>query len=137
MSGTDMDNVPNLSKGRTRVWMLYQAYQRVRYGYRCRTKLTKRSSTGIDVLPSLPKIRVWYGCLYLYPYPTPGNSTRPYPVQEYLPAGVAILPKCRERMGKSYRAYQAVGNGYGCRAELTKVSGTVMDVVPSLPKSRA
>ena len=51
-----MDDVPNLRKVRVRVWMLY--YQRVEYGYRCRTKLTKRSGTGMDVLSSLPKGRV-------------------------------------------------------------------------------
>ena len=46
VSGTGMDVVPNLPKGRVRVWMRYQAYQRVGYGYGCRTKLTKVSGTG-------------------------------------------------------------------------------------------
>ena len=35
-----------------------------------------------------------------------------------------------------YRTYESVGYGYGCRTELTKVSGTGMDVVPNLPKGR-
>ena len=46
VSGTGMDVVPNLPKGRVRAWIRYQANQRVGYGYGCRTKLTKVSGTG-------------------------------------------------------------------------------------------
>ena len=111
VSGTGMDVVPNLPRGRVRVGMLYQAYQRVGFGYRCRTKLTKVSGTGMDVLPSLPKGRVWYSYLYPYPYPAPGISTRPYPVPGYSPTGVQNLPKSRVRVWKSHQAYQSVGYG--------------------------
>ena len=144
-----MKVVPNLPKCRIRVWMLYQAYQNVRYGtaactrtrplviqqgrtqyqgilprayriyqsvgygYGCRTELTKGSGTGTDVVPSLPKGQVWYGCLYPhpYPYPTPGISTRPYLVPGYFAGGVPNLPKCRVRVWKSYRTYESVGYG--------------------------
>ena len=90
---------------------VYQDYQRVVYGYRCGTKLTKGSGTGMDVLPSLPKGRVWYGCLYPYPYSTPVISTEPYPVPGYFPAGVPNLPENRVRVWKSHQAYQSVGYG--------------------------
>ena len=44
--GTGMDVVPNLPKCEVRVWMSYQAYQRVGYGYGCFTKLTKNVGYG-------------------------------------------------------------------------------------------
>ena len=117
--------------------MSYGTYQSVGYGYGCRTKLTEGLGTGMNVLPSLPKGRVWYGCLYPYPYLIWGILTGPYPVPGYFPAGVLNFPECRVRVLMSYRTYQSVGYGYGCRTELTKVSGTVMDIVPtSLPKGR-
>ena len=50
-----------------------------------------------------------------------------------------VFGKVRVRLvkyGKSYRIYQSVGYGYGSRTELTKGSGTGMDVVSSLPKCR-
>ena len=34
----------------------------------------------------------------------------------------------------SYRRYRSVRYRYGCRTELTEVSGTSMDIVPKLPK---
>ena len=37
---------------------------------------------------------------------------------------------------RAWRFYQSVGNGWGSRTELTKQSGTGMDVVPNLPKCR-
>ena len=36
------------------------------------------------------------------------------------------------RYGKSYRIYQSVGEGYRTRTELTKVSGTGIELVPNL-----
>ena len=101
-------------------------------------ELTKVSVMGLDVVP-VPKLskgrvhtyvvpilpkgrvrawmfyeacqtgRVWYGYLYPYPYPVPGH----------FPAGAPNLSSVRY--------------GYGCRTELTKVSGTG----PNLPKCRA
>ena len=55
MLGTGGGVVPSLLKCRVRVWMTYQTYQRVGYGYGCCTKLTKGSGMGIRVVPSLPK----------------------------------------------------------------------------------
>ena len=49
---------------------------------------------------------------------------------------VTNLPKYRVRVGKSYQAFQSVGHGYGCRTELTKGSGSGMDVIPSLENAR-
>ena len=124
-----LDVVPNLTKGRVRVRMSYRTYQRVGYGYGCRTELTEGLGTGIDVVTSLPwgrervwmfyrayqRGRVWHGCLCPYPYPTSGVSTMPYPIRGYFPAGVPTSPKCRARVWISYRTYGA---------ELTKLSGT-------------
>ena len=138
-----MEVGPKLLKHRVRVWMLYQAYQIVKYGtavctrtrtrarslvfhqgrtryqrilprayrtyqsvgygYGCCTEFTKGSGMGMDVLPSLPKGRVRYVCLYPCPYPIPGISTRPYPVLGYFPAGVPNLRKWRVRVLKSYQ----------------------------------
>ena len=109
-SGTGVDAVPSLPKGRVRVWMSYQAYQSVGYG--------------------------WYGCLYPYPYPIPCILTRPYlesgyfAAPGYFAAGVPNLPKYRVRVWMSYRTYQRVGYGYGCFAKLTKGSGMVRLLVP-------
>ena len=102
--------VPNIPRYRVRVWMLYRTYQRVGYGCGCGTKLTKGSGTGMDVVPSLPKCRVRVVWM-LVPVPIPDtlyfNKTVP---------GTRV---------------------FCCgRTELTKVSGTGMDVVPNLPKSR-
>ena len=71
----------------------------VGYGYGCRTELTKGTGAGMDVLRSLPKGRVWYRCLYPYPYPTPGVSTRQNRTRYQ-----GILPR-------AYRTYQSVGYG--------------------------
>ena len=102
--------------GRVRVRLVrygksYEIYQSTGYGYESRTELTKVSGTGMDVVPSLPKYLVWYGCLFPYPYPNPSISTRPYPVPGYFAAGVPNLPKCRTRVWMFYEAYQRVGNG--------------------------
>ena len=106
--GYGIDVVPSLPKGRVRVWMSYQAYQRVGMvrllvpvpvpdlGYFNRavpdtkvffsgsTGLTKVSGTDMKVVPN--------------------------------------LPKCQVRVWMSYQAYQRVGYGYGCFANLTKGS---------------
>ena len=108
----------------------YRIYQSVGYGYRSRTELTKLSGTGMDVVPSLPKCRVWYGCLYPHPYPTPCISTRLYPVPGYFAAGVPNLPKRRVRVWMSYRTYQRVGYEYGCLTKLTKGPCMVRLLVP-------
>ena len=71
-------------------------YQSVGYGYGSRTELTKVSGTSLDV-PSLPRCRVWYGCLYPVPVPDPLYFNKAVP-------GTRVF--CRGR------------------TELTKVSGT-------------
>ena len=145
VSGTGGEVVPSLLKFRVRVWMPYRTYQKVGYGYGCCTKLIKGSGTDIDVVLCLPKGRVWVWMFYqAYQrvgystaactrtrtlYPTPGISTRPYPVPGYFPEGVPIspkcrvrgevvpsLPKCRVRVVKLYQAYQSVGYGYESRS---------------------
>ena len=94
-SGTGMDVVRSLLKGRVLVYMSYQAYQRVGYGYGCFTKLTK----GSGMVRLLVPVRV----------PDPGYIDKAVP-------GTRV----------SYRG----------RTKLTKVSGTGVEVVPSLPKYR-
>ena len=92
-----IDVVLSLPKGRVRVWMFCQAYQRG---------------------------RAWYGCLYPYPYPSSGISTVSYPVPGYFPAGIPNLPKCWVRIWMPYQTYQSVGYGYGSHTKLIKESGT-------------
>ena len=114
--------MPNLPKCRVRVWKSYRTYQSVGYGYGCCTKLTKVSGTGMDACTR--------------------TCTRPLVFQQGRTRYQGILPR-------AYRTYQSVGYGYECRTELTKGSGTGMDVtkltkrwgtaidvVPSLPRGR-
>ena len=144
-----MKAVANLSKGRARVWMLYQAYQ--------------GSSTGIDVVPSLPKVGYVYGrfvkltkrsgmvrLIVPVSVPDPEYFNKDGPgirissrertlLTKVTGTGgevVPILPKCRVRVWMPYRTYQRVTCGYGCWTKLTKGWGTGIDVVPSSSKSR-
>ena len=52
------------------------------------------------------------------------TRARPFVFQQGRICYQGILPR-------AYRTYQSVGYGYGCRTELTKESGTGMDVVPN------
>ena len=129
-------------QGRTRysgiLPRVYRTYQSVGYGFGCRTStevikrsgtyicrsnLAKGSGTGIDVLPSLPNGSDMVRLLVPVSVPDPGILPGPYPVPGHFPAGAPNL--------------SSVEYGYGCRTELTKVSGTGMYVVPNLPKCRA
>ena len=107
--GTGMDIVPNLSKCRVRVWMPYRAYQSVGYGYGGFTKLTKGVGYGTAACTR--------------------TRTRPRAFQQGRTRYQGIFQR-------EYRTYQSVGYGYGCRTELTKASGTGMEVLPILPKCR-
>ena len=106
--------------------MFYRTFRSVRCRYRCCTDTgtnsgtdvhTGTGGTGIDV-PNLPK------CL--------------------VPVWIS-LPKCLVPVWISYRTYRSVRYRYEslyryrryrypCRAELTEVSGTGIDVVPNIPK---
>ena len=109
VSGTGMDVVPNLPKCGVRVWMSYRTYQRVGEGYGCFIKLTKGVGYGTAACTR--------------------TRTRPHVFQQGRTRYQGILQR-------EYRTYQSVGYGYGCRTELTKGSGTGMEIVPSLPKCR-
>ena len=126
-----MDVVLSLPKGRVRVKMLYQAYQKAGYGYGCRTEPTKGSGTYMDVVPSLSKGRVrekmlyqayrkvgyGYGCftkltkgsgmvrlLVPVPVPAPRCFDEVVPSTMVFPAGVSNFLKCRVGLGMAYRA---------------------------------
>ena len=89
------------------VWMSYRSYRRVRYRYWRRTEVTEVPGTGIDAVPNLTKC--------------------PVPVWKSVP--VPAVP-----VSISYRSYRNVRYRYWRRTEVTEVSGTGIDVVPSLPK---
>ena len=93
----------NLKLYIARVCSVRYRYSRYRYG--CRTEITEVSGTGIDVVPNLPK------CL------VPVLMYRNY-----------LSVRHRYESLYRYRRYR-----YPCRAELTEVYGTGIDVVPNLP----
>ena len=117
--------VPNLQKCWVQVWTSYRTYPSVRYGYGCRTKLTKGSGTGMDVVPSLQKGSGMVRLLVLVPVPDLGYFNRAVPGTRVFSSGssklttlsgtgmdvVPNLPKCRVRVWNSYQAYQSVGYG--------------------------
>ena len=93
-----------------------------------RIELSEVSSTGIEVVPNLPKCR--------------GTAIEVVP----------NLPKCRVPVSSSYRTYRSAGYRYRVRTEFTEVSGTCIyrvctevtkvpgtgiEVVPDLLKCRA
>ena len=104
------------------IHMSFQSCQRVGYGHRCFTKLAKRVGYGTA---TCTRIRT-----------RPGYFTRAVPGTRAFSSGSTELIKCRVRIWMSYRTYQSVGYGYVRRTELTEVSGTGMEVVPSSIKCR-
>ena len=149
VSGTGMEAVPNLPKGRVRIWMLYQAYWRFEYGYKYHTKLAEGSGTGMMFYQAYQSVE--YGtaaCTHIRTQPQVFQQGRtryqcifPRRADFTKVSGtggevVPSLPKCRVRVWMPYRIYQRIGYGYICCTKFTKGSGTDIDVVPCLPKGR-
>ena len=112
-----VDIVPNVPTCPGTGLMSYRSYRSVRYRYRRCTGTgsgtyvhTGTAGTGIDVVPNLPNCPV--------------------------PVLISNLPKCTIPVLTSHRTYRSVRYRYGCRTELTEVSGTGIDAVPNIPKCR-
>ena len=103
--GTGFDVVPNLPKCPVPV-LMDRTYRRVGTDMKVCTELTEVFGTGIDAVPNLPKC------------PVPVLMDRTYRSVRY-----------RYKSLYRYRRYR-----YPCRAELTEVCGTVIDVVLNLLK---
>ena len=136
MSGTDIDVVPNLPKYPVPV-LMYGTIRSVRYRYESlyryrryrhpyRTKLTKVSGTGMDVVPNLLKYLVPVLMSYRTYRSVRYRCLCRYELTEVCSTGIDVpnLPKCPIAVLRmSYRTYRSVRYRYGCRTQLTEVSG--------------
>ena len=102
---------------------------------RGRTRLTKVSGTGVDVLPKLPKcrVRVWMYRTYQRVGHRYGCFTK---LTKESGMVVLLLPVSVPNLGYFNRAEPDTRVFCRGSTELIKVSGTGMDVVTNLPKCR-
>ena len=131
----------------SRVLMYRSHRRRARYRVLFFSELTEVSSTGIDVVPHLPKCPVpvlmyrtyrsvryqYWGCTELTEVCGTGmkvcTGTGGTGIDD-----VPNLMKCPVPVLMSYRIYRSIQYRYWCGTELTEVSGSGIDDVPDLPK---